>query len=91
MFQATHGVNPNPTEAQQQMIRLVQPQIQGLQEVHMQGFQIAGIQGALGAQPQQQIITTPGELLSLLKIKIDSEPIFFWVLKVTTTDNDYEV
>ena len=48
-------------QQQQQMIRLVQqPQIQGLhQGVQMQGFQMAGIQGAM-APAQQQIITLPG-------------------------------
>ena len=61
MVQAPHGANPG--EAQQQMIRLVQPQIQGLQGVQMQGFQIAGLQGAIAAQQQQQqIITLPGKI-----------------------------
>jgi hypothetical protein len=62
------GVGQNsPDGQQQQMIRLVQPQLQGLQGVQMQGFQVAGIQGlqglqgAISAQPQQQIITLPGK------------------------------
>jgi hypothetical protein len=66
MVQAPNAAsNANPNDGQQQMIRLVQPQLQSLQGVQMQGFQIAGIQGAIAAQPQQQIITLPGIIFKL--------------------------
>ena len=66
MVQASGTQNSqNSPDQQQQMIRLVQPQqIQGLQGVQMQGFQMAGIQGAIAAQGQQQIITLPGEIVN---------------------------
>ena len=65
MVQASGNQNSqNSPDQQQQMIRLVQPQqIQGLQGVQMQGFQMAGIQGAIAAQGQQQIITLPGKIV----------------------------
>ncbi len=69
MVQASGNQNSqNSPDQQQQLIRLVQPQqIQGLQGVQMQGFQMAGIQGAITAQGQQQIITLPGEIVNWYK------------------------
>jgi hypothetical protein len=51
MVQAPNATNPgivqSPESQQQQMLRLVQPQLQGLQGVQMQGFQVAGLQGSI--------------------------------------------